>query len=379
MNHIIDAQTYMLAHSKAKVELYKKYLAVYLNVLSNVRTINNINIFDLLCGEGIYEDGTQGSPLVALDVIRHHYFSHGETCPNIDIWFNDKGESKIERGVYKIDRVRKLCEQKFKPKNITINYSRKDYEIAFQQALAVTQKAVQTKSLFFIDPYGYKIAKPMDIRDALECGNVEVILFLPISHMYRFAEKSLHSPFSGSEPLSSFITELFGQTIPQFTSAYDFIVQTKERFRNYLSNTGAYVDTFTLERDKQNLYCLYFFTTHIRGFEKMLEVKWSMDIEQGRGFKLEQTGNLFSAIELSDYPTQLQNFLLSANHRTNKELYSFGLEHGFLPKHTNEVLRSWGDAINIISMDSKPAKGTYIDYDTERSVGIQYLNLRLPL
>ena len=111
----------------------------------------------------------------------------------------------------------------------------------------------------------------------------------------------------------------------------------------------------------------------------MLEVKWTMDSEQGQGFKLEQTSSLFSAIELSNYPANLQNFLLNATYRTNKELYNFGLEHGFLPKHTNEVLRSLGSAIHIISLDGKPARGTYIDYDPERLIGIQYINFRLPL
>ena len=60
-----NAKTDMLEHSEAKVELYRKDLALYLNMLSHVPAVKRIFIFDLFCGEGIYENDSKGSPLVA--------------------------------------------------------------------------------------------------------------------------------------------------------------------------------------------------------------------------------------------------------------------------------------------------------------------------
>jgi hypothetical protein len=52
------------------------------------------------------------------------------------------------------------------------------------------------------------------------------------------------------------------------------------------------------------------------------------------------------------------------------------LENGFLPKHTNEILRRWKkeEIIEVIALDGKPVKGFYIQYDSERRVGFKLKN-----
>ena len=85
-----ESQIILLDHSSAKVNLYAKYLSIYLNVLARSR-IENIYLFDLFCGEGVYKDGGKGSPVVALECIKNHYYSNNETCPNLFITVNDSG------------------------------------------------------------------------------------------------------------------------------------------------------------------------------------------------------------------------------------------------------------------------------------------------
>ena len=68
-----NAQTNLLEHSEAKVRLYEEYLSAYLSVLGEVSTIQKVFLFDLLCGEGVYENGEKGSPIIALDVLETHY------------------------------------------------------------------------------------------------------------------------------------------------------------------------------------------------------------------------------------------------------------------------------------------------------------------
>ncbi|MBK7882939.1 MAG: hypothetical protein IPJ81_03330 [Chitinophagaceae bacterium] len=61
-----ESQIVMLEHSKAKIELLEKYLQKYLNIISNDGFTNKINLFDLFCGEGIYENGGEGSPVILI-------------------------------------------------------------------------------------------------------------------------------------------------------------------------------------------------------------------------------------------------------------------------------------------------------------------------
>lgn len=372
MKHI-DPKITMLEHSESKVTLYGTYLSIFLNILSRAPSVTRIFIFDLLCGEGLYQNGSKGSPLIALDTIKNHYYANGQTCPDMTIWFNDNGMSEIEPNVLKVDRLRTICSRIFVPRNVDLNFFREDYDNLLPKALTKLRKDQRSKSLFFIDPYGYKDIRPKDIRDILQCGNTEVLLFLPIAHMYRFAETSLRTPFPGSEPLRDFLTELFGNTRPTFRSVYDFITQLKQGFRAYTNLRSVFVDTFTIERDATNVYCLFFFTSHIRGYEKMLEAKWKVDASRGKGYKLNKSLSFFSEIELSGYTEKLFQYIRNCPYRTNREIYRFGLENGFLPKHTNKILRTWKKRkdFKVFSLDDKPVKGFYIAYESERAVGFK--------
>lgn len=369
-----NPKTNLLEHSEAKVELYGRYLSVYISILHRAGFIRRIFLFDFFCGEGVYENGAKGSPIIALNCIKNHYYSNKNSIPNMTVWFNDIGKSELEDG-YKVDRVERISKKISIPSNIDIRFFKEDYRNIFSKAIELVEQTKDAKGLFFVDPFGYKIIKPLDIRQMLEIGNTEVLLWLPIAQMYRFAGSVMESQFPGSDPLREFLTELFGNNLPEFQSAFDFIEQLRGRFRAYLRDLNAYVDTFTLERDATNIYCLFFFTRNIKGYEKIIETKWQIDKDHGKGFTLQKTPSLFSEIELSGYTQKVQAFLESSEYRTNEELYYFGLENGFLPKHTKSVLDKIINSdikIEISSLDGKPAKGYYLG-DMKRRVGIRLI------
>lgn len=288
------------------------------------------------------------------------------------VWFNDIGKSKLEDG-YKVDRVERISKGMYIPSNVQIQFSKENYRKIFPKAIDEIKQVRDAKGIFFVDPYGYKIIKPDDIRTMLEPGSTEVLLWLPTPQMYRYAEAVFANDFSGSDPLREFLKELFGNSIPNFNSDYDFIEQLKGRFRAYLKDLNVFVDTFTLQRDAANTYCLFFFTRNIKGYEKMVATKWDLDTEHGKGFALEKTLTFFSEIELSEYPKKLWAYIDSADYRTNSELFLYGLENGFLPKHTKSVLDNWKkDSSNfeVVALDNKPIRGYYID-NLERRVGFR--------
>lgn len=346
MKRKINAKVVMLEHSKAKVELYSNYLATYLNILSRTPYVDIIHIYDLMCGEGVYADGSKGSPVVTIEKIKEHYFSNNKSCPNINVWFNDKGRSEIEEGRYKIERVEEICSKIFKPNNVNIKYTKRDYiEIYHEVVEEVSAFSRIERALIFLDPYGYKEIKPEHLKEFLDNGKTELILFLPISHMYRFAKISLsENTFVGGASLRDFLTALipYNNLLNNVNSPTNFIYYLKDAFKNYLKEYSIFVDKFTIQRDSQNVYCLFFFTPNALGFEKMLEAKWKLDEARGKGFRLNSGQEpLFSELEISNYPEKLKKFIKSGITKTNPDLYIFGLNEGFLPKHTTEILRKW--------------------------------------
>jgi len=366
-----DSQIKMYDHSKAKVDLFKRYFSIYLNIMHRVEYISTIYLYDLFAGEGQYTDGSVGSPIAAMECIKEHYYSNHNSCPEIRILFNDFSKSQIETDKYKIDRVKELCDKIYKPENVKVEYSKIDSS----KILAHINKDLNNlkpneRALLFIDPWGYKEIKPNELKSILSNGKTEMILFLPISFMYRFAEKALvDKDFSGGRPLEEFLRELFGETMPDTKNQIRFIESIKQQFKKYINL--KFVDTFTIERDNNSFFCLFFFTSNKVGYHKMLDAKWKFDEKLGRAFEIQSNSkqsSMFDAVTEVDYLSQLEEYLRKVGSMTNIELLDFGLENGFLPKHTKKVLDllNKSDKIIVESLDGKAVLGYYIDNSTRK-------------
>jgi three-Cys-motif partner protein len=371
-----SSQIVMLEHSKAKVELFKRYFSIYLNIINRTPFVTKIYLYDLFAGEGKYSDGGKGSPVVAMECIKDHYFSNNQTCPDIDVWFNDFSKSQIEEDKFKIDRVKEFVSNIYKPSNVNVEFTKfNSGEILSEIDKRLAKLKKDERALLFIDPWGYKDIKPEEIKAILINGKTEIILFLPISFMYRFADKAItDQSFSGGKPLEEFLTKLFGNKLPDTNNQIRFINAVKEKFKRF---TGIkYIDTFMIERDNNNFFCLFFFTSNKTGYYKMLDSKWKFDEQSGRGFEVKNNPlqtSMFDAITEVDYGSQVEDFLKRKKATTNQELFDFGLEKGFLPKHTKNVLDNLkkSDKITLESLDYKPALGYYIDDKSERKIQVK--------
>ncbi|MCS7078240.1 MAG: three-Cys-motif partner protein TcmP [Bacteroidia bacterium] len=350
-----------MEHSKAKVKLLGKYLEKYFNIICNTAHIQQIHVYDLFCGEGVYKDGSEGSPIVILNQINNInpiiQNKLGNTI-KIHCTFNDNDPKKVEK-----------LQATIKQRNLhnlhygDIFFETKDYK---EQCEIITQKLSKQKkfekTFIFIDPYGYKHIKINQIKSFMVHGNAEVLLWLPTQFMYRFSNNGT------PEALKDFISEIF-QDFNKWkstNSVWEFIKQLKEGFKRNLD--GVYVDTFTIQKDQNTVFCLFFFTTHIRGFEEMLETKWEIDTEQGRGWSYIQSQrgeSLFPEEKTNSLEESLTKYL-EGTPRSNVEIYEFTLREGFLPKHTNEVFSNWqsNNRLEVIPQGAeKVRKGAfYIAY-----------------
>ena len=69
-----DSQINPYEHSDIKVKLLKLYLEKYINILALAKGVNTVEVFDLFCGEGIYNNGKEGSPVIILRLIKDIYY-----------------------------------------------------------------------------------------------------------------------------------------------------------------------------------------------------------------------------------------------------------------------------------------------------------------
>ncbi len=377
MKKKLDARKNLLPHSQAKVEFYKKYLERYLRILCQARHIDVVNIFDIFCGPGIYENEMFGSSLIAYNAIKA-LRSEMPSTTSITLTLNDIEPSNISRAKEYISKD-------------NADYCHVEYcsELADELLIEIGKMAEnqdsRTRNLVFIDPYGYKDIDRFGLRSLLRKNKTEIILFLPISHMQRFTTVAMERDEPAYRPLRRFVEDFFADDHPiraASISARDYISYVNEalRFGRFFSTS------YFIERDRSNIYCLFFISPHIRGFEKILEVKWELDGDSGRGFELPSAEPLLLGFESQERELQananysrLERLLTSflSQTRTNEEVYRFVLENEFLPKHANSVFRSWQrdqSGLSVAEIDGKPARtGTFlIEYKPQRILLFTY-------
>jgi three-Cys-motif partner protein len=374
-----DSQTTMYEHSEVKVKLLQTYLERYFNILNNSKFIGDIHYFDLFCAEGIYSNGGKGSPIIVLESIKNAYYSSKHkngTSGKFHCFFNDIDNKKIDTLINNINK-----QKLHYPEIGTINFENKDYQILCPEiSTRIKNIKKNEKAFVFIDPYGYKEIRISDIKSLLEKGNSEVLLFLPTHFMFRFRENGT------PESLYEFINEIVPENEwPESKTGLDFIENLKNAFKKYLGET-YFVDTFIISREKNQFFCLFFFTSHIYGFDRMLDAKWKLDEEDGRGWKYNAASDdLFSITEKEPNTEKFENNLkdfLKDKQKTNKEVYEFTLRNGHLTTHTTQILKKWQDEKRLITKNPDGTDGrksafyiAYKDFKLDQPIKL-YLSLK---
>lgn len=351
------SQINLLNHSEAKVKLLGDYIQKYLNIICNDGYTKAIHIVDLFCGPGVYENGGEGSPVIVLKKVKQTYYQFIDKreikSPKIHCHFNDIDQDRIKT------LANHIKENKLHYSNFgTLNLVNKDYLEIVEELPNKFKKLQNTKAFVFIDPFGYKEIKAEHILNLLDCNNnAEVLLWLPIQFMYRFSKAGT------PDVLENFNTQL-GIDKNKLKNEWEYIHSLKDGFQKFIGN-NYFVDSFTLKKEENTVFCLFFFSSHIRGYEKMLETKWDIDNDQGRGWKYNSgQPTLFTDLETNRLEDSLLHYLKEC--KTNGEIYEYTLREGFLPKHSTQILKKLQEdnKLDLTKNDnSKIRKGAfYINY-----------------
>jgi three-Cys-motif partner protein len=373
----IDAQKVILPHSQAKLDFYKDYLKRYIPILRLAKFTTSINVFDVFCGTGIYENGAKGSPILAFEAIKEtnkkiSNFNTQLTPVNLSI--NDLETNKVEQvKEYLQDKSENICKLEFHDKDAV--------EFLSEINQKINNQTSKDRNLILIDPYGYKNIKKEVIQQLIsKKRNTEIILFLPISQIYRFTGKVLNDEDYNVKSLQDFIQSFF----PDKNHAiYNNQPSDEKGLIEYIRQALSFDDKFFatsyfIQRDNKNhFYALFFVTPNIYGLEKILEVKWALNEEHGEGF--EQPKHILSLFENQEKENAKQkqykkleqiilNFISDNKTVTNNQIYELTLKSMYLKKHANEILRNLqnNNKINVIDIQTQKnaRKGAfYLGYE----------------
>ena len=340
-----ESQKDMYEHSAKKVELLRLYLDAYLAVLGYDGFTEGISCHDIFCGEGIYPNGGKGSPIVFAETLISA--ANRNPTKNYSLHFNDKDPEKVEKVRNQIFSTHVL------PKNLLISSSISKYDQVIQETKDKLAKMGRAKAFLFLDPYGYKEIRPQVIKELMGNGKCELLLFLPTQQMFRFSKNGT------PEALSDFLDEIHqGQEFPKESSISQYISYIVDGFRMLMPE--QIVDSFVIRKDSKTAFCLFFFTSNLKGAEKMLDAKWKLDDQQGVGWSYTDSGyegSLFKEPQTNPLEKILEEMLMRGA-VTNAEIYARTIHAGYRPTHATQILKAMQSHGQISTLE-KINRGTF--------------------
>lgn len=318
-----------------KLDIFEAYLQSWLPVFIHSPYYNEINICDFFAGEGQDSEANLGSPLRILKVLEEYKDSINESRLKVNLVFN---EFQIRKFNDMKRNVQPSVEKSNMGSLLQIEYYNDDFQKLFHS------KANQIRdmpNLIFLDQYGIKQVT-QDIFSVLES-------FKRTDFMY-FIASSFFNRFADTKQSKKYFPDLdMNREIP----AKDIHRVIIEYYRGKLpagSKTRLY--PFTIKK-AQNIYGLIFGSKHVLGVKNFLEVAWGQNNINGEAnFDIDndigkQQDVLFPEMKKKTkkelFYDEVKQFIVKSEVVTNKQLYDYALENGFLPIHIAEIVRDLRD------------------------------------
>ena len=172
-------------HTKVKHEILRKYLESWINVLGKWQ---QVCYFDCFAGRGVYADGSDGSPIIALKTISDLKQKRTH-IQDVVCTFIEKDESNYNNLCQVIDA--EIGRNSDAYNSIIVKPPINDE--FFNVASEITRKSNKLNpSFFFIDPFGFSGVPFQTIKDILSIPKTEVFINFMIRDVNRFLNSSNH-------------------------------------------------------------------------------------------------------------------------------------------------------------------------------------------
>ena len=351
-----------------KLDLYRGYLREWIPVFLNSPNFSTINIFDFFAGPGTDVDGSPGSPVIANEEVCAALKQHGASKQEINLYFNEIAEGKYR------DLTAWTAQQSPQNQSVLFHTEQMDFSEVFQKWIKSAQKP-QTANLLFLDQNGVKHVTAEVFNAILRLKFTDFLFFISSSIVNRFKEDdSIRRivPVSDDD-----LKQMNGTNVHRIiTDAYRRIVPPKMDY---------YIAPFSIKKDA-NVYGLIFGSHHPLGMDKFLRECWKKDELRGEAnFDIDAEGinpskpSLFSEMnkpqKLTQFEKELSTAISKQQLNTNKDIYLFALNRGFLGKHAHKVIKE------LIETKQIPKQSLHISYDAwkkEETEPIRYAEKAQP-
>lgn len=326
--------------TNVKLSLYKEYLREWFPVfIAAHRPFKKVvNLFDFFCGPGKDSEGTSGSPLIALEVLKEYQEHVQNTSVEINLYFNDSEKEYLKTLKKNID------ESDLPTDKINIHFRNKDFVELFPELIPKMENA---ENLIFLDQFGVKY---------VDEERFKVLIALPVTDIIFFISSSTFNRFHNDNNVTNVIG-LSSEEI-QKKPFYEIHRLVHQKYSELIPQNASYLlAPFSIKKGT-NIYGLIFGSGHPLGMEKFLTICWKEDEETGEANfdiqgdkKLNLQPSLFpednDKRKIPTFQRQLEDKILKGELKSDIEIFVYMINNGFIGKHVSEVISNLKKAKKI--------------------------------
>lgn len=268
-------------HTFAKHRILKVYLEAWAPILSiYLKKINSrkkyLLFVDGFAGPGIYKDGQDGSPVLALNAVLKHTFN----LPTpIRFVFIEKDKERFHLLSKRIEDMKNIIDNSERIYN-NVEVIRAECEERINKYIDHCQeKNIRLgPAFFFLDQFGYSQVSMLFIKRLMNNKMCEVFSYFHWDGLNRFL---------GKEEISESVDEVYGGKECREVFQLDYKARSSfmlERYKIALKEKAGvkYVLSFAMKDKTGKLISwLFFSTNNFKGLIKMKEAMWKVGSEGG--------------------------------------------------------------------------------------------------
>lgn len=287
-------------YTRGKHLVLKNYLNAWLPILGQYN--KRILFIDGFAGPGQYQDGQEGSPLIALNAFCEHRARDKISAEVVFIFI----ESDERRAKYLESLINPL--RSGLPPNCNVDVINDKFDGTMNEIMDLLdeQEKNSAPSFIMVDPFGVSETPMKVIARILRNPQSEVF----ISFMYNYINR-----FRSNPEFESHLNELFGCT--EWKTGIE-IEDSSKRKQFYLSlyerkirDAGAnFVVHFDLFEGNRLIYSIFFGTKHILGSDRMKQAIWKVTPFGDFAFRGVHANQLTLGLEETDLDT-LKDLILN--------------------------------------------------------------------
>ena len=264
-------------HTEAKHKILEGYLKAWFPILGSAN--KRIIYLDGFAGPGEYEDGEDGSPIIALKIAKDHKLNEHRILKNTEIlfYFIDKNKDYCRYLERKINHLGLPANLKY-----IIECAEFDEHLTTVLDQLEDAKSSLAPTFAFIDPFGYSDTPLSEISRFMKNPHCEVFINFMVGAINRWA----------IDPQKSVaLDQLFGtnkwESLAEILDSLERINAYADLYENQLKTVAniKFVRRFLMiNKFNQPLYFLFFGTNNNSGLSAMKRAMWDLNLSNGNVF-----------------------------------------------------------------------------------------------